>query len=218
MKISEQLPSSYNQNRETRSNVTSDFARFIESPTGNNSGDEYYWQHQSQLQDSCLDFATKPGSKELKTFKVEPIGAPILTDIQGEFCSSATKNLVTSQAESKPLLNANTMNNAVVSKPINSTVSAEQIKNIAFISANNTVRSNNSSEQHIVNNASLTAAAIPILKKHHLFIEDNEAELSISTGDLNPTEQKELTHLAKEYLQKKNVVLTQLIINGVTYD
>ncbi len=57
-----------------------------------------------------------------------------------------------------------------------------------------------------------------LLKKHHLFITEQEAELSINTGKLNKSEQQQLLQRIKHHLQQQKINLKQLIINGVPYE
>lgn len=66
------------------------------------------------------------------------------------------------------------------------------------------------------NNPRSTQISQPIqIKKHHLFIEGEQAELTVNLKDLNKNDQDELISLMKRHFKQKGLVLNQLIINGV---
>lgn len=217
MKINEQL-STVTSNKTADSSVKSpnNFEHFILSPTGNNSGDEYYWQHQNHLQESSLSFVAKPvHDKPYKLDDLTQINSP-LEPVQPTNAVYITQSLL-NHNDCEPLYDTDYGTLAEHIEPRQNTCMPAHDM-LAFMQANNTFEPHDLSPKHQINHGQSSLSARSILKKHHLFIEEDNAELSINMDGLNKNEQHELTHLITKYLQQKNLKLTQLIINGVNYD
>lgn len=217
MKINEQLPTATtNKAMGLTTNHPNNFERFILSPTGDNSGDAYYWQHQNHLQKSSLSFVAKPvQDKPYKHEEVTQINLPL--EREEPTNAVCIMPIQLNHHESEPLHDTDCDMSEEPIKPRH-TVEMLVQEASAFIQTNSALESHALLPKHTVNNGQRALSALPILKKHHLFIEEDNAELSINLDGLNKKEQHELTHLISKYLQQKNLKLTQLIINGVNYD
>jgi len=213
MKINNQLPS-FNTITNTPQNVSDGFMKLLDELQHSLQGDEYYWQHQDQLQQSQLTFAQKNPKSIPKTFRVTS-SAKILKIEREE---SANKKLVMPCSEQVSLKRAfiaipqSHILNEQYGKVLNS--------DYEFIVAHTTAEKPMEQIEELLKETnplehSKTSAA---LNKHHLYIDQQEAELSINTYELKPKEQKQLMHMIKSYLKKKGWSLKKLMINGVSHD
>lgn len=175
------------------------------------SGDEYYWQHQNQLQQSCLRF----NQLNIKT----PDEALEQKD------AHKTDESIKNNDSKMPFINANQLmpEEAKHSSPITALTVARvnqhlldsAQKNIALGTSQKPIDAAKPQEQTQRSQRPYGAQAF---KTHHLFIKEQAAELSFSEHRLKPEEKKELIQLIKAHLKRKGIALKQLIINGVHHD
>ncbi|WP_298626866.1 hypothetical protein [uncultured Legionella sp.] len=217
MKINEQgnLPFS-TQNLTGYSNNQRDeteFEHLIHTPSGSNTGDEYYWQHQGQLQKSSLRF-------EQHILEAKPQKSPFAKDTL--VCDShllfphsdENQLLVITTDEASALTNK--VENCLLSRPedYSSHIKEQDQQSIAMMTSQaqpQTVESLKTIEAHAIQ----SRISQTIVKNHHLFIENDEVELSLNTQELNRLEEQELREMIHLNLKHKGLSLKQLIINGV---
>lgn len=186
------------------------------NPEKQSTGDEYYWQHQNHLQRSELHFDAKPEMNvQPKQIAINPSEAAInpsalMNNLSGESsytvldavqepvrCSSCMKEATTLMAE--------------LDKALEQT-------NTPYVFANGTysLQATASAQEQ---NRPLNSFNYPIdFKNNHLFIEGEQAELTLNMQHFNKEEKKELMHLIQEHLKNKGLILSRLIINGVKND
>lgn len=174
------------------------------------SGDELYRQHQDELQKSQLDFSAYYSSMEgsKKQTKTEnPDG-------------TTSKPFIINDPDSRVLVQHSKPSSSTVKMPdiacksdihtvqntISSSVMPTHSKHPKLILSANTV-----SKNAIASSPTQQA----VFKKHHLFITEEEVELSINTQNLKPQEKKEVLNGIKAYLKEKGFILKKLLINGV---
>lgn len=176
----------------------------------NTSGDEYYWQHQEQLQQSCLSFnrlnieahetlEQKGAQKTDEEIKNNDWNAPYITAdkvMPDDAKHSSYTTVLPLGTVNKQVLESaqKSIGLSTTQKPIDTTKPEEQ--------------SQRSQRPYCAQE----------FKTHHLFIKEQTAELSFSEHRLKPEEKKELTQLIKAHLKRKGIALKQLIINGVHHD
>ena len=193
------------------------FESLIHTPSKQNSGDEYYWQHQDQLQKSSLRFDA------VITAKQHQIESPLRQDGINNTVSVASilpkegQNVETIQA--KAALENKLMATSQLQMPTNTTqqdrlsakaIFDEPISKPLQSREKPLIKTENPSTYEPTHNEEL--------KKHHLFISEKEAELSLNTTELETQEEKELIPILKNYFKRKGFSLKQLIINGVHHD
>ncbi|CEG57449.1 hypothetical protein [Legionella fallonii] len=217
MKISEPLVATPQQTstKLSSSQDNLDFELWLKTPTKQNSGDEYYWQHQEQLQQSALQFDSLTlAHQQQQNIKVSSIQlASQLTDLQimdrpinrdslnvlheeinkpGSSAAEALNLLIQTEQKSSPTIMPCEVNSSSLS--IRNSMERKEIKVI-----------NDSNARYT-------------FKNHHLFIQDQEAELTLNNQGMDAKEEKELIQTIKTFLKDKGIALNKLIINGVKYD
>lgn len=186
------------------------------NPEKQSTGDEYYWQHQNHLQHSELHFDAKPN---LRVQPKQTVTNPSETAIN----PSALMNSI-SEESSYTVLDA-------MQKPIHcsscmkeaTTLMAELDKALeqantpyAFASSPYSLQATASAQEQ---NLPINNFNYPIdFKNNHLFIEGEQAELTLNMQHFNKEEKKELMHLIQVHLKNKGLILSRLIINGVKND
>jgi hypothetical protein len=180
------------------------------------SGDEYYVLHQEKMQQSALHFEsmhlspkkhiTPPSqlqeheqprnateSPNTSTQKESSIDEA-LTQKQ-PFCTFLCNNVKTIHDNTKP----------IVIKP--SPAYIEYIKNNVIpdlMLADKDIETTHQTNLHHF-----------VCSKHHVFIHNNEAELSINLHIIPAHEQKKIVQWVRQTVKEKNLLLKKLIINGV---
>ncbi|MFJ1268017.1 hypothetical protein ACD661_05570 [Legionella lytica] len=217
MKIIESLPQSYKQSKQqANQQAPADFEHWLNNPAKQSTGDEYYWQHQTQLQHSELHFDAKPlqSSKtdEVSPKQSEPVVSSSTQVQETQYFAllstpiAAMENATAShQSENKlmPLLTA--LEQALEQSPVPMPIHTNQY-------------TQDTSASKEVNNVSNSMTTTLQFKNNHLFIQGEQAELTLNLHTLDKQEQNELVQLIHNYLKKKGLVLSRLIINGVNND
>lgn len=185
------------------------------SPTQQSTGDEYYWQHQTQLQQSSLHFEALPQENQ------QP--QPIIVNTAAPDFTTATKQETTAQIEYQPQLNGSNLNkensNAYAKKfaPLMSELEqALEQSTLPQDPSNNQKATATNSNTLKVEKPSLKRTIQ--FKNNHLFIQGEQAELTLNLHSFTKHEQKELMQLIQNHLKKKGLLLSRLIINGVNND
>jgi hypothetical protein len=217
MKINEQLALTTRHTSQNKQQDQLDFEQWITSPMKQNSGDEYYWQHQEQLEQSSLRFEPQPlvhqqKKPEQSISSEATIDTPTVTPSAD---SPVQQNCISFQPEK----NCVKQSNAEVQFSINIESEPELFKNsLPAIEQSAPTKNDLSIQTKEMINPDLPQFNQYPFKNHHLFIKDEQAELTLNTKDLNHKEQKELTQLMKQHLKNKGLNLNKLIINGVQHD
>lgn len=185
------------------------------SPTQQSTGDEYYWQHQTQLQQSSLHFDALPQNNQQQK--------PIIADTAAPVFATAAKQETTTQAEYQPQLNGSNLkkesSNALLNKfapLISELAQALEQPTLPQDASNNKKATATNSNTIKLEKASLNRTIQ--FKNNHLFIQGEYAELTLNLHSFNKHEQKELMQLIQNHLKQKGLVLSRLIINGVNND
>lgn len=176
------------------------------------TGDEYYRQHQNQLQQSALTFKSSVAVKEL---------SPKTT---AEQLNQPNQRLPASQLN----LSAQLIRHSIVAnveKPQESCIPTEAdfnelITNIEIFSNQqaDTLSAKISERPQLKSNlTAIRNTSVPDtpFKNHHLHITENAVELTLNTSQFSGKQAKEIQTLIKQWLQNKGYRLQQLIINGV---
>ena len=179
------------------------------------SGDDYYWQHQNQLQQSALTF-----NPIVSKTHSPPIIPDDDTTIQPE--SSITAINMDTTEQQMPinrlvetyLTQSTTLETldvelllTTIEQGIQNAVSHNDIKRV-----NQTLSKNNCDRKLIANEVML---ANSLFKHYQLFISSNHVELTLNTAQLSNRQTSELQKLIKQWLSNKGYSLKQLMINGV---
>lgn len=218
MKIIESLPQCQEQaKRHTNQYSSADFEHWLNNPAKQSTGDEYYWQHQTQLQHSELHFDAKPLQTPQTERALPKENAPV--------CSTSAQVRESQYIEFQNALMTATDNTASPYSPENKfmpfMIELEQtleqsslpmlLHTSQFTQDRLAIKETNSISY------SMTTRATPF-KNSHLFIQGDQAELSLNLHTLDKYEQNELVQLIQNYLKKRGLVLSRLIINGVNND
>lgn len=198
-----------------------DFANWLDdkatTPTKKNTGDEYYWQHQSQLQQSDLHFDAKP----LEAHQSKYI---LSNDGDNSFDSSMA------HAQQEPTQSYNKRSDSVQkTEPDNSypakvtslLIESEQLVESPLLSEIQThqqMTTEATTESKTERTNEIPLNPLTHFKNNHLFLEGQQAELTVNLNHFTKEEQKELIHIIQDYFKKKGLVLSRLIINGVKND
>lgn len=214
MKINDQLISALNQGSPTNQTLKDDFERLLQSPTQQHSGDEYYWLHQDQLQQSALRFNVIKMTKQQSE--------PSITPHQKMGHQMSIQTQLNDMPNPRPTHQDRPVDNKIIpapSTPIKPDVNNKRVEFTPKTVSNplsqkiqlNTINQVNAPKEIID-----TSKKQPITwKNHHLFIHDNEAEVTLNLQELDTNEQKKLIQFMKNTLKQKGLALSQLIINGV---
>ncbi|WP_028388031.1 hypothetical protein [Legionella fairfieldensis] len=214
MKINEEIPI-INQPPLIRDNKKiQNFEHWLPSPTGEATGDEYYWQHQQDLQHSALHFQHFQNAKKND---ITPIESAKNTDI------SCLKVLPSEKAAAhlmppSPINSEQFYPSASIQR-----IFQQFVRLFEPASDNNIIYQANINEQNSSNvepyNKSLVneqTKSEKSFKNYHLFIDANQAEFTFNTTHLDTRQVKDLSLLIRQWLGKRGIRLQQLIINGVT--
>jgi hypothetical protein len=214
MKINDQLTWNSNQKPHTIQHDRANFEHWLERPTKQSSGDEYYWQHQSHLQQSNLCFDTKPlegQSKKVLADRNELAFYPSAPLYRKN--SIEQKNADAGIEISHPMAAETSHSGRSEGPPI----MVQNPQEILHYAQNDWLRKNEAScTTNPIHQTKELKTPIPIhIKNHHLFLQNDQAELTINTQDLSQHDEKELIQLIEHFLKKKGLHLNHLIINGV---
>lgn len=216
MKIDEPLTLILNQTPNKQSHANLDFELWLNTPTKQSSGDEYYWQHQEQLQQSDLQFDSRPlinrqqqeNVTENQYQLINPLAVPKTMNMPIKNCNL----IVPGEIINKSYSNIVELPESCMQKEQKSptTITAYALNNTSI-----RVNSHEQLEEIKINSDSRT---LYTFKNHHLFIQDQDAELTLNNQDMDAQEEKELIHTIKHLLKNKGITLNKLIINGVKHD
>ncbi|ARG96958.1 hypothetical protein [Legionella micdadei] len=176
--------------------------------------DEYYWQHQKDLENSALNF------QSLINGDTRHYSSPVAENESTRITDSESSPLVKPNAKTNTkMANPNFVfseKNSLLGPESNSYLPQGQSENYAFnIQTNSSPLQNNSTLDKLSPKVSPNKPTLINLKNHQLFILNNEAEFSLNTIDLDYQQIKNLVQLLQKWLTNKGIRLQQLIINGV---
>ncbi|CDZ77056.1 hypothetical protein BN59_01335 [Legionella massiliensis] len=188
------------------------FAQCLETSCRGKTGDDYYWQHQQELQNSALQF--KPLTS------INKLNSQTLAENEPATDRKLSK-LVLSQEFSAPIAKSETFipdyQIKIWTQEFSELINSVYDKSGQFSSCD----SNEFSQEKLRPSAISEPLANKVFtrplvfKNHQLFIRTNEAEFSLNSADLNKEQIKELSLLVKQWLSNKGIKLEHLIINGV---
>jgi hypothetical protein len=217
MKINNLFPS-FNNQPNKQQKINNGFIEFLDENPRSVHGDEYYWAHQSELQQSSLTFTA------IKNAPMSPRSI------------SLTDNSTISHSEEETLIataNKVPAEDIPYADPLREKVLSDQFINpksnqltylpksecsVAYSAITESRELTNEFNQKL--RLELPTIRPLVLKKHHLFVDVDQqhAEFSVSTYELNSTEQQQIVQLVKNHLKEKGLFLRKLIINGVCHD
>lgn len=177
------------------------------------TGEEYYWTHQQQLQQSALSFEPQPVKKQQHPQSITP-------DKEKRTSEKTTSTpqaqaLQTKSDDSKIRPHSIATPTASVPKEAWG-VGITLAKTSTTKGLEQPIRSN---QNPVVKGLTSNPLDLPKprdFNKHHLFIQGSEAELTLNTNELSPKEEKELIQLIQNHLKLKGLALSRLVINGAT--
>lgn len=186
------------------------------SPTQQSTGDEYYWQHQTHLQQSSLHFTPQPLTScsqkpyTLKTnesaFNLSNLGENKHHQKREVLTKGLIQNTPTISINKQKLISQLTKLSLIIKKP----------SSFNALAATRFLKEHDIPSKQI--KISDTLSPFPLFKKCHLFIQGEQAEITLNSQTLSSREQKELLYIIRNYLKKNGFVLHRLIINGVDHD
>ena len=217
MKINEQLGLITSQAPQKKPQDNLNFEQWITTPTKQNNGDEYYWQHQNQLEQSSVRFDPKPLVLQPKKQEIPASSNPEKNTPSPALTSTipVQHGYFSFQPETRDVRQ---LKNVELSKVI---IDLEQeLTQIMapYGETNEPLETDTPLKTKEINSADIQLCNKYQFKNHHLFIQDEQVELTLNTKDLNHKEQRELTQIMKHHLKNKGLNLSKLIINGVPHD
>jgi len=217
MKITADFPGSNGAEKATKQPDPANFAPWLETPGKQNSGDEYYWLHQSQLQQSCLHF---DGQVIMKKEQM-PEQQKNMNDNFNSSNELKQRDLpllhdpINYQTQKIDSINLHAKQSASIIKAVQQALDKDPIA-IATYNSKYTIEQKEPAKtikiQHDTTNTKR------LFKNHHLFIAEEQAELTLNTHQLNQDDQKKLKQMIQHYLKNNGFSLKSLIINGVIND
>lgn len=214
MKISEQTVLNLNYNRYQPGQEPFEFC--LNRSTKETSGDEFYWQHQEQLQKSDLHFEasaqTNSASNSQRVTEnkssCELTTMPQVTSINQHTAAPLKQSKLDLQSETTPLdfsFHSTPFEQKSFIGPIGGISLKNNQESDTKLQIRESCRPNypNANDQ---------------LKHFHLFIQNEQVELTLNTAGLDHHREKELTRMIQDNLKNKGLSLKQLIINGVEND
>jgi|GEM_PF-2676280 len=213
MKIEAGLMAAVNPGGQGKTFGNESFLALLDPSRSSQSGDEYYSQHQAQLQQSALQFRSSPDQNVSAPRPVEEVfseGDPVKSEEQ----QTLDNQVLSANSGKNPVL----MNNPPLSTPDVSEL-ISQLKTAGkqnFVIEDVQIRIQNDKPKpaEFVSRQA-TSGNEAVHKSHHLFLTDKHAELSLNTQDLAKNEVQDLKKTIKEWLKGKGFSLSRLIINGV---
>lgn len=179
------------------------------------TGDEYYWQHQEQLQQSQLDFNSNTKLVESKIELNEP---PMPNDNKPKFIE---KNPVETPHITPMKDTSFVQLSKMATEPYHSNFKKSILEVQKYAPGLPVARESEHPNALVVNKLNKEISSISyqlFIKKHHLFVDQNEVELTLNTNDMSSHEANESIKTIKNYLKKKGLFLKKLIINGELHD
>ncbi|MBA2709669.1 MAG: hypothetical protein H0U57_03630 [Tatlockia sp.] len=178
------------------------------------NGDEYYWYHQQQLEISDLQFKplNQAKTKDIEFNNNQPPFNQIDAFAKVDMKEKTALHELEKEISPKILV----VDSKEIELKQGSALTNKEQFYLAYQTSQNTELQTNIKQKtnHLEKQ---TQFQNTVFKEHHLFIQDNEAECSLSTSNLTRLESKELSFLIKDWLKSKGIKLQQLIINGVKH-
>ncbi len=216
MKIDESLTLMPPQtpNKQQQDNLS--FELWLNRPTKQSSGDEYYWQHQEQLQQCDLQFDSPLliNQRQQKNIMANQsqLTTPLATTEKMDMPIESCRYEVPTEVINQPCLNA-------TEQPEISMQTEQKSFSMVMPYSPSNASSNISHRGQLEEiKANKAPGTLYSFKNHHLFIQAQEAELPLNNNEMNAQEEKELIHTIKHLLKNKGITLNKLIINGVKHD
>lgn len=211
MKIDPQLTMLTSNFEPFERETESGFDQLLDSPVKERTDDDYYWQHQNQLQQSALTF--NPLASKARS--------PIIISDDAAITQEAPRVIVTTNAEithasialDRYLPESTTPSELEVLQlfaTIKTTLEPKGNPPEGEITDQSTAKN---TSKHVMSNQTLLPNAL--FKNYQLYLNDNSVELTLNTAQLSKHQANELQKLIKQWLTKKGYSLKQLIINGV---
>ena len=198
-----------------------DFANWLDNkvttPTKQSTGDEYYWQHQAQLQQSDLHFDAKQLETQQPQYILNSNGA---CSFNSEIAHEK-KEPIQSYNNFSPPIQKVEPDNSYPAKVTSLLAEVEQLVEhplLSEIQTHQKTTSESTADSKIEKNNEIPLNPLPHFKNNHLFLDGKQAELTVNLNHFTKEEQKELIHIIQDYFKKKGLVLSRLIINGVKND
>lgn len=174
--------------------------------------DESYWQYQDTLQQSSLSFQAM-----IHRAGVEK---PVQTR---DFTEVVSENLAHPRAH---IPQPSVLHPETVLKPIqhalrttdSTTRTTQPMMQQAFQTLLNSIPTVLNHQAQIQTKNMTGAKSIPqpiVFKNHHLFIQDDEADIALNTTALSDTESRALQQLVRQWLAQQGLTLKTLSINGM---
>lgn len=223
MKINELATWANEQQPQSKKQNSADFghwlgeAKPLMSPTQQSSGDEYYWQHQSQLQQSSLHFDARPRENPQPPAIIANTKAAAFASVAQQEASAPIK-MQTPLNGPAPNEEKSAVDNTKFAPFIQELEQALEQSTLSLSTASKQQTTETSSEELRISRVNESLNQHIQFKNNHLFIQGAQAELSLNLHSFNKQEQKELLQLVKNHLKNKGLVLSRLIINGVNND
>lgn len=213
MKINEQPVPPFISKDPNKGVNQSAFEQWVNTPTRQNTGDEYYWQHQEQLQKSSLKF-------EQYLLEQQPHQSTIAQEGPNSQSTSSIHSSVENHYSltsiNEPVAHTDSTESYLIS-PSELYSKQKQEPNQQSIAATIGLVQRRAIESLKAKETSTAQYKMPQtpIKNHHLYIQNDEVELSLNAQKLNQIEEQELRQMIRNNLKNKGLSLKQLLINGV---
>jgi len=173
--------------------------------------DEYYWQHQHQLQQSDITFnpvevntpAPITPDRELAKDSINPMEkfspeSLTLSEFDMQQLNDIHRDIIAVSTESEPRPSGR---GAILTFTLPDGRGSDSVE---------TTRSINT----ILRKPLITPTSTSIFKHYQLFIDDNQVELTLNTAHLSKLQVIELQTFIRQWLNQKGYTLKQLVLNG----
>lgn len=215
MKITEKLTGHTERTTPHRPNPAIGFEEWLNTPMHQQAQNEYYWIHQKELQPSALAF------NPLNPPKTIQLATPVIscdehTQEGHDLENTPLQAGIDHDNNQKGLTSENPIKNQYPITPKTSNVAPSCHRQIATtIEKEKAIKDDIRMDKPIKTTSYQPFRSHESLKKHHLFIQNSEAELSLNLHPLSANEQKKFIKTIKTLMKQKGVTLNKIIINGV---
>lgn len=220
MKINELMSGIADQPFQTSLQNQTDFSHWLndlmEHRTQKNTGDDYYWQHQDQLQQSNVHFDAQFCENQPRKSLMNNHGDSTVDTSSQQQTTPQIHFINQINPTNHPTLNVK----ETATKWFDqfSTELAVALKKSTLPDKLNIIQPRVTVQDTVQSETNEYFSHPVQFKNNHIFIEGDYADLSLNLTTLNKQEQKELIQLIQEQLKKKGFLLRRLIINGVKND
>ena len=192
----------------------SSFDSLIDTESHARQDDDYYWQHQHQLQQSDITFNAKP----------QELSNPGLSDNRNPRLSTENREQsIENDLDVMVSIVSEALHPEKIEPPTNDNRSVNTTAKILHLALQAAIVEHSrgldvmahDSQTNVTNLSQQPMLALASVFKHYqLFLDGNQVELTLNTTHLSKQQVSELHTFIREWLNQKGFTLKQLILNG----